>query len=47
MLEEIADRDAVAACIPLSQKISKAGLRGQELTERAPEVEELAEKLSR
>ncbi len=47
MLEEIADRDAVAACIPLSQKISKAGLRGQELTERAPEVEELAEKLLR
>lgn len=47
MLDAVADRDAVAACIPLSQKISKAGLCGQELTERVPEVEELAEKLLR
>ncbi len=47
MLEEVADRNAVVACIPLSQKISKEGLCGQELTERAPEVEELAEKLLR
>ena len=45
MLNAIADPDAVAACIPLSQKISKAGLCGQELTERAPEMEELAGRL--
>lgn len=45
MMEAIADRNAVAACIPLTQKISEAGLCGKELTERAPEVEELAKRL--
>lgn len=45
MMDAVADRNAVAACIPLTQKISEAGLCGKELVQREPEVEKLAKRL--
>lgn len=45
MMEVVADQSAVAACIPLKQTISEAGLWGKELSHREPEVEKLAKRL--
>ncbi len=45
MMDTVVDQSAVAACIPLTKKISEAGLCGKELTEREPEVEKLAKRL--
>lgn len=46
MLAAVADRSLVLALIPANDDVSNAGLRGEELTGRIPEIGTLADKLA-